>query len=192
MMSRTDILTPSSLAEASAYRLAKNAALIVGASVFMALCSKVSIPLVFTPVPLTMQPFGVLLIGMVLGGPRAAAALVLYLLEGVAGMPVFSPAGPGGMLQLMGPTGGFLMASPAAAYLAGRIFSTRKTLPAALLGATAAEITLFVIGAAWFMVVMRASAAQAMTMAVLPYIPGEVLKVAAASAIAVRWASQHK
>jgi biotin transport system substrate-specific component len=192
MTSRTDILTPSSPAEASAYRLAKNAALIVGASVFMALCAKVSIPLVFTPVPLTMQPFGVLLIGMVLGGPRAAAALVLYLLEGAAGMPVFSPAGPGGILQLMGPTGGFLMASPMAAYLAGRIFSARKTLSAALLGAIAAEMALFVIGAAWFMAVMRVNAAQALTMAVLPYIPGEVLKVAAASAVAVRWASQHK
>jgi biotin transport system substrate-specific component len=192
MTTRTNILSPTTLAEASAYRLAKNATLIVGASIFMALCAKVSIPLIFTPVPLTMQPFGVLLIGMLLGGPRAATALVLYLLEGVAGLPVFSPAGPGGILQLLGPTGGFLMASPVAAYVAGRIFSARKTMTGALLGATAAEIVLFSIGAAWFIAVMRVSAAQAMTMAVLPYIPGEVLKMAAAAAIAVRWASPQR
>jgi len=192
MTSKAQILSPTTLAEASTFRLAKNAALIVAASLFMALCAKVSIPLIFTPVPLTMQPFGVLLIGMVLGGPRAFAAIVLYLLEGAAGMPVFSPAGPGGIAQLLGPTGGFLMASPVAAYLAGRIFESRKTMVAALVGATVAEIVLFAIGAAWFIAVMRVGVAEAMTMAVLPYLPGEVLKVAAASAIAVRWASQQK
>jgi biotin transport system substrate-specific component len=152
----------------------------------------VTIPLVFTPVPFTMQPFGVLLIGMLLGGRAGAAALMLYLLEGAAGLPVFSPQGPGGVSQLLGPTGGFLMASPVAAYLAGRIFETRKTMTGALAGAVAAELALFTVGGAWFVAVTQASLMQAITLAVLPYIPGEVLKVAAAAAIAVRSKSKAR
>ena len=192
MTLRTNILNPSTLAEASANRLLKTASLVVGASLFMALCAHVSIPLIFSPVPITLQPFGVLLIGMLLGSRAGSAALVLYLLEGAAGMPVFSPAGPGGILQLLGPTGGFLMASPLAAFLAGKVFAARRTMTGAVLGSVAAEMALFTIGAAWFIAVMHVSLATAMTMAVLPYIPGEVLKVAVASAIATRWASQQK
>lgn len=191
MTTRTNILEPSSLAAASALRLAKSAALIVGASIFMALCAHVSIPLVFSPVPITLQPFGVLLIGMLLGSRQGTAALVLYLLEGVAGMPVFSPAGPGGLLQLLGPTGGFLMGSPVAAFIAGKVFESRKSLSGALMGSVAAEVALFTLGAGWLVAVMHVSLGQAMVLAVLPYIPGEVLKVAAASAIAARWESKR-
>lgn len=187
MASRTSILTPNSLAGAAAYRLAKQAGIVVGASLFMALCAYVTIPLVFTPVPLTMQPFGVLLIGLLLGSRMGAAALMLYLVEGAAGLPVFSPAGPGGLAQLLGPTGGFLMASPLAAFLAGWLFERRKTAGGALLGCVAAEFALFAVGATWFAAVVRVTAMQALMLAVLPYIPGEVLKVALASAIASRW-----
>lgn len=191
MTTRTNILTPNTLAEASSLRWLKTSALVVTASLFMALCAHVTIPLIFSPVPITLQPFGVLLIGMLLGSRAGAAALVLYLMEGAAGLPVFSPAGPGGMLQLLGPTGGFLMASPVAAYVAGRIFEMRKNISGALLASLAAECVLFTVGAAWFMAVMQVSPAQAMFMAVLPYIPGEVLKVAVASAIVARWHGQR-
>ncbi|HUS18670.1 MAG TPA: biotin transporter BioY [Terriglobales bacterium] len=189
MTTRTNILNPGTLAQASTNRLLKTGALVVGASLFMALCAHVSVPLIFSPVPITLQPFGILLIGMLLGSRAGAAALVLYLLEGVAGLPVFSPAGPGGILQLLGPTGGFLMASPVAAFVAGNIFESRKTFGGAILSSIAAEAVLFVAGAAWLILVTQVSLANAMTMAVLPYIPGEVLKVAAASAIVARWNS---
>lgn len=191
MTTRTSTLNPGTLAEVSANRTAKTTAKVVGASLFMALCAHVSIPLIFSPVPITLQPFGVLLIGMLLGSRAGSAALVLYLLEGAAGLPVFSPAGPGGLLQLLGPTGGFLMASPLAAFLAGKIFETRKTLTGALMGSVAAELALFTFGAAWLMTTMHVSLASALALAVLPYIPGEVLKVAAASAIVTRWTSQQ-
>ncbi|HUQ49120.1 MAG TPA: biotin transporter BioY, partial [Terriglobales bacterium] len=85
MTTRTNILTPNSMAEASAYSVLKSAALVIGASIFMALCAHVSIPLVFSPVPITLQPFGVLLIGMLLGSRMGFAALTLYLLEGASG-----------------------------------------------------------------------------------------------------------
>src|ERR1700738_2128118 len=85
--------------------LAQQAAIVVGASLFVALCARVTVPLPFTPVPLTLQNFGVLLVGLTLGSRRATAALLLYLAEGAAGIPVFSLAGVGGIAQLLGPTG---------------------------------------------------------------------------------------
>src|SRR6266849_893633 len=93
-------------------------AVIVGASFFVAFCARISLPIPGTPVPLTLQNFGVLLVGLALGSRRGFAALALYLLEGVAGMPVFNPTGPGGVAQLLDATGGFLLAYPFVAALA--------------------------------------------------------------------------
>jgi len=70
---------------------AKQAAIVVAASLFVALCARVSVPLPFTPVPLTLQNFGVLAVGLLLGSRRGFAALALYLIEGACGLPVFSP-----------------------------------------------------------------------------------------------------
>ena len=98
---------------------AKQIAIVVGASLFVALCARVTIPLPFTPVPLTLQNAGVILVGLLLGSRRGFAALALYLCEGAAGLPVFNPTGLGGIAQLFGPTGGFLMAYPLVAGLAG-------------------------------------------------------------------------
>src|ERR1700683_4572108 len=82
----------------------KQVALVVSASLFVALCARVTVPLPFTPVPLTLQNFGALLVGLTLGSRRGFAALALYLVEGASGMPVFNPAGPGGVAQLLGAT----------------------------------------------------------------------------------------
>src|SRR5438067_3070139 len=102
---------------------AQQAALVVGASIFVALCARVTLPLPFTPVPLTMQNFGVLLVGLMLGRRRGFAALTLYLAEGLAGMPVFNPTGPGGLAQLLGPTGGYLFAYSFVAAVGGWILA---------------------------------------------------------------------
>lgn len=95
--------------------LAQQGAIIIGASLFVAICARVTVPLPFTPVPLTLQNFGVLLVGLMLGSRRGFAALLLYLAEGAAGLPVFSIGGLGGVAQLLGPTGGYLFAYPLAA-----------------------------------------------------------------------------
>src|SRR6478736_1450375 len=79
---------------------ASQVAIVIGASLFVALCARIALPLPFTPVPLTLQNFGVLLVGLTLGSRRGFAALALYLVEGGAGIPVFNPAGPGGIAQL--------------------------------------------------------------------------------------------
>src|SRR5579863_7285513 len=101
-------------------------AIVIGASLFVALCARLTVPLPFTPVPLTLQNFGVLLVGLALGPRRAFAALVLYLGEGLMGMPVFNPTGVGGLAQLLGPTGGFLLAYPFVAGIAGWVFDAKN------------------------------------------------------------------
>src|SRR5215467_11900419 len=128
----------------------KQGAIIVGASLFVALCARVTIPLPFTPVPLTLQNFGVLVVGLVLGGRRGFAALALYLAEGAMGLPVFNPHGLGGVAQLLGPTGGYLMAYPFVAGLAGYVFEGgRRTFARAAFASFLAEVLLFACGLAW-------------------------------------------
>ena len=81
----------------------EQAVIVISASLFVALCARVTVPLPFTPVPLTLQNFGVLLVGLTLGSRRGFAALALYLVEGAGGIPVFNPAGPGGSLNFWAP-----------------------------------------------------------------------------------------
>src|SRR5215468_1231111 len=129
---------------------AKQVAILVGASLFVALCARVTIPLPFTPVPLTLQNAGVLLVGMLLGPRRGFAALALYLAEGAAGLPVFNPTGLGGTAQLAGPTGGYLMAYPFVAGLAGYLMERgRKTFANAAVAGLLAEVLLFASGLSW-------------------------------------------
>ena len=176
------------------FMLLKEITLVIGASMLMAVCAHVSLPLVFSPVPITLQTFGVLLIGLTLGGNRGFAALALYLAEGAAGLPVFSPAGLGGMAQLAGVTGGFLMAYPAAAYVAGALFEQKRVrtlfkgpFAAAVCAALIAEIVIFASGLTWLKLFTGVSFGKAIMMAIAPFIPGEVLKIAAVAAIAARF-----
>ena len=99
-------------------RAAANMLLVIGASALIAIAAQVAIPIPFTPVPLTLQPLAVILVGVVLGSTRGAAAAVLYLLEGISGLPVFAQ-GHGGAIWLLGPTAGFLYSCPFAAWVAG-------------------------------------------------------------------------
>src|SRR6202021_3234472 len=97
----------------------RQVALVVGASFVVALCARITIPLMpLPPVPLTVQNLGVLVVGLLLGSRRGFAALALYLVEGAVGLPVFNPTGPGGLLQFPGPPGGFLLVYPFVAFLA--------------------------------------------------------------------------
>src|SRR6202162_3267854 len=129
---------------------AKQAAIVIAASLFVALCARVTLPLPFTPVPLTLQNFGVLLVGLTLGSRRGFAALALYLVEGASGMPVFNPAGPGGVHQLVGATGGFLLAYPFVAGLAGWIMERGKaSFARAAAAGVLAETVLFAGGLSW-------------------------------------------
>ncbi|MGB6720674.1 MAG: biotin transporter BioY, partial [Terracidiphilus sp.] len=94
------------------------AGVVLAGSALAAVCAHMAVPLFFTPVPLTVQPFAVLLLGLLLTPRMAAATLAAYLLEGAAGLPVFAPVpAVSGLAHLFGPTGGYLLAYPAAAAL---------------------------------------------------------------------------
>jgi len=171
-----------------ALEASRQVALVVGASLLVALAARITIPLMpLTPVPLTVQNMGVLLVGLMLGSRRGFAALALYLAEGVVGLPVFSPMGPGGIAQLFGPTGGFLMAYPFVAFLAGYIFErgTKSFLRAATAGFLA-EILLFAGGLTWLYVFTH-SLAKAAYLGLYWFLAAEVIKVTLAAGIVTRW-----
>jgi len=163
----------------------ETAAVVFGFSLLMGLLARIAVPLPFTPVPVTGQTLGVLLAGLVLGAPAAAAAMLLYLAQGLAGLPVFSPAGPGGAAQLFGPTGGFLLSYPLAAYLVGWI--SRAPRPRSVrvpLALVAGEIAIFTFGALWLGIILGRPAGAVLSAAVWPFLPGEVLKMALAVTLA--------
>jgi biotin transport system substrate-specific component len=172
--------------------LAQQVAIVIGASLLVAVCARVSLPLPFTPVPLTLQNFGVLLVGLTLGSRRGFAALLLYLVEGASGMPVFSPAGPAGIAHLLGPTGGFLFAYPFVAGITGWLMErSQRTFAYAALAGIAGEIVLFAGGIAW-LAVLTHSFAQAIRFGLYWFIFAEVIKVMSAAAIATGWQRVYK
>lgn len=174
--------------------LAGQALLAVAGSAFVGICARLAVPLPFTPVPLSLVTFGVLLVGLSLGPVVAFSAMVLYLLEGASGLPVFSPAGPGGLLQLFGTNGGYLFSYPLAAAAAGAIVSLARKSPrvdasatlryasAAVAGTVACGL-FFAVGATWLASYLHLSTAAALHMGVTPFLPGEVIKVAAAAGL---------
>ena len=175
-------------AQERGFEIMRQIALIVGATVFVALCARITIPLMpLTPVPLTVQNLGVLLVGLLLGSRRGFAAMMLYLVQGMAGLPVFSPAGPGGVAQLFGPTGGFLLAYPFVAFVAGYLFERgKRSFARAVISGFIAEILLFVGGLSWLYVLTH-SLAKAAYLGLYWFIAAEVMKIMFAAAIATRW-----
>jgi biotin transport system substrate-specific component len=157
------------------------------ATAMVAAAAHVSIPLPFTPVPLTLQPLAVLGVGLALGPVDGFLVMLAYLAEGACGLPVFSPAGPGGWFQIVGPTGGFLMSYPFVAAIVGGLtrLLTKRTprFLAATIGGAVATTFLFLCGAAWFMQLTHFSLAVTLGKTVLPFLPGEAVKVLAAAGI---------
>ncbi len=183
-------------ARAMEMEYAKQAAIVIAASLFVALCARVTVPLPFTPVPLTLQNFGVLTVGLLLGSRRGFAALSLYLVEGAFGLPVFSPSIlGGGIAQMLGPTGGFLMAYPVVAFIAGWIYERRSVQGSlrfgwAALSSVAAEVVLFAGGLSW-LAVLTHSVSLALRFGLYWFVFAEVIKVLMASALATRWQQQR-
>jgi len=164
--------------------LAKQAGIVIGASAVIAVCARLVLPLPFTPVPLTLANFGVLLIGLALGSKRGFAAATLYLAWGAMGLPVFSPAGVGGIAQLFGPTGGYLLAYPVVAFIAGWISERGyASFSRNMLAGVVAEVVLFGAGIA-YLAVMTGSWQRAVAFGLAPFLFAEVMKVMLAAALA--------
>lgn len=165
----------------------RNTSLAISGSLLVAVAAHISVPLFFTPVPFTLQTLAVLGLGLALGPSVAFAALMLYLLEGVSGIPVFSPAGPGGIAQLLGPDGGYLLSYPLAAFAAGWLYRrarhSRFSFSAALAAAAIGDALILAAGAAWLAALTQLAPAKIAALAILPFLPGDALKVIAAAAI---------
>lgn len=133
-----------------------------------------SVPM--TPVPMTLQTLFVLLAGTILGPSAGAMSQMLYLAVGAAGAPVFASGGAG-LPWLFGPTGGFLMAFPVAAALAGWLAGPKREVVPTLLGLALGSVTIFVMGAAWLGAITEWSGVRIFQVAVMPFLFGAVVKM---------------
>jgi biotin transport system substrate-specific component len=178
--------TAPEFAPSRARRIAERIALVFLGTLLVAVCAHVSIPLWFTPVPVTLQTFAVLLLALILGPRWSAATMVVYLAEGAAGLPVFSPLGAPSFLHLFGPTAGYLLSYPAAAWLTGALFQRLRRVgtpgfAAALSAAALGDGLILLSGAAWLAILTHASLTAVLTLAVLPFLAGDILKITAAA-----------
>ena len=156
--------------------------LVIGFSLLTALSAQIVIPV--PPVPFTAQTFAVVLTGALLGSRLGAITMIVYLIEGACGLPFFS-GGSGGILHVMGPTGGYLVAFPAAAFITGAFAEhewDRRFLTAAVAMAIGTLVILFA-GWMWFSLMMRTSPALTLFDTVLKFVPGDVLKICLAAAV---------
>lgn len=167
----------------------RSGGIVLGGSALVAVCAHIALPLYFTPVPLTLGPFAVLLLGLLLSPRLAAATLGAYLVEGAIGLPVFAPGSDAGLAHLLGPTGGYLFSYPAAAALISFLYRRAdrrigRGFSAGLLSAAAGNVLILCCGAGWLAVWSHANLQLLLTEAVIPFLPGDALKVAAAAGVA--------
>ena len=148
----------------------------------LALAAQFALPIPGTPVPLTLQPLVVVLAGLLLGPADAAAAMVLYLVTGAVGLPVFAPIGAPGLARLIGPTGGYLLAYPLAAAVAGRLGAGRDAFSTRALAAMAGILVIYLGGLAQ-LAIISGSLASAAFLGVLPFVAADAAKAVVAAAL---------
>jgi biotin transport system substrate-specific component len=177
---RADTLMGAALAPLDSTR---SAGLVIVFSLFIAASAQFSIQI--GPVPITGQSFAVLLTGALLGPRLGAAAVIAYLIEGAIGLPFFAPGGAPGILRFLGPSGGFLVAFPAAAFVTGAFaeHGWDKRYPTAVAAMAIGSAIIFLGGWAWFAVLTNTPPVAAFKIAVLPYLAGDVIKIALAAAV---------
>ncbi|HLN97343.1 MAG TPA: biotin transporter BioY [Pyrinomonadaceae bacterium] len=160
----------------------RSVSLAVVFSLLTALAAQIVIPV--GPVPITGQTFAVLLTGALLGSRMGAAAMIVYLFEGAVGLPFFY-GGHGGLAHILGPTGGYLIAFPAAAFIAGAFAENgwdRRFLTAVAAMAVG-SIVILLAGWTWFSMLMQTSLWAAFKVSVAPHLAGDVVKVLLAAAL---------
>ena len=150
-------------------------AVLLGATL-VAIAAQIAIPLPGTPVPMTLQPLAVLLVGGLLGPGLGASAMLLYLALGAAGLPVFTPYGLPGVARLLGPTGGYLLAYPVAAFVVGRIADDGRRF-VRLAVAALAGIVLIHLGGLAQLVMLTGNVSGAARLGTLPFVLSDLVKV---------------
>ncbi len=144
--------------------------------------SQIRIPLPFTPIPVNLATMAVFLAGGLLGAYRGAASQIIFIFLGAVGLPVFTGFN-GGLGVLVGPTGGYIAGYVAAAVVIGLIQGKSSGILRTILAVTAGCITIYTLGTFWFMVMTGADLIKALTMCVLPFIIGDILKITAAAGL---------
>ena len=135
----------------------------------------VRIPLPFTPVPLTLQTFFVLLGGAMLGSAAGSSSQSLYLILGASGLPVFAGA-RGGLSHLAGPTGGYLIGFVVAAYLVGKVVERKDSSIWLILAMLAGTGVIYLLGGLRLAHFLRIGIKQTLYLGVIPFLPGDILK----------------
>jgi len=162
--------------------------LITLGALFVAALAQVEIPLPFTPVPITGQTFGVLLVGAGLGSKRGAASLAFYLAMGVVGLPFFA-GGAHGLDIVIGATGGYLIGFVLAAYVIGLLAERglERNVRTSLIPFLVGTAIIYVCGVAWLAIVLG-SLSKAIAAGMLPFLIGDAIKLIAASlALPAAW-----
>ena len=177
---KADTLMGAALAPLDSVR---SAGLVIVFSLFIAAAAQFSIQI--GPIPITGQSFAVLLTGALLGSRLGAAAVIAYLIEGAIGLPFFAPGGAPGIFRFLGPTAGYLVAFPAAAFITGAFaehgWDKRYVTAAAAMAIGSAVI--FLGGWAWYSILTNTPPVASFQIAVLPYLPGDVIKIALGAAV---------
>jgi biotin transport system substrate-specific component len=161
--------------------------LVVAGALLVALLAQVRIPLPFTPVPLTGQTFGVLLVGAALGSKRGFASLGLYAALGALGLPVFA-GGEAGLGYVFGSTGGYILGFIFSAYVIGLLAERglERTIRTSVLPFLAGTLVIYACGAGWLAV--QIGAEKALALGVVPFLAGDALKLLlAAFALPAAW-----
>jgi biotin transport system substrate-specific component len=174
--------TPGAALLAARRSRAVDAVAVAAGVIAVALASQVAVPLPGTPVPMTLQPLAVLLVGGLLGARRGAASLVFYLILGASGLPVFTPVGAPGLARLLGPTGGYLLAYPFAAALVGWIRTRRAGWLGLIAGPLLGMLAVHAGGLAQLLI-LTGSARLALAAGLVPFVLGDTVKVALAALI---------
>jgi biotin transport system substrate-specific component len=174
--------TPLKQAAPLAVRLGRHGVALGVAALLVALSAQVVVPVPFSPVPMTLQPLAVLVVGGLLGAGRGAAALVLYLGLGVLGLPVFA-AGGSGIPHLLGPTGGYLLAFPLAAAITGRLAGELPQSALRVLLACALAMAIIHAGGVAQLAVLGGNPSSALRIGFIPFFTGDLIKVGLAAAL---------
>jgi len=176
---KADTLMGAALAPLDSVR---SAGLVIVFSLFIAACAQFTIHI--GPIPITGQTFAVLLTGMLLGSRLGAAAVIAYLIEGAIGLPFFAGGGAG-LVRFLGPTAGYLVAFPAAAFIVGAFaeHGWDKRYETAVAAMAIGSAIIFLGGWAWFAILTNTSPIAAFKLAVLPFLLGDVIKIALGAAV---------
>jgi biotin transport system substrate-specific component len=183
-----DFLMPVQVGERISVR-ARNIALVVIGALFIYLTARIAFPVPGSPVPVTGQTFGVLLVGGALGFRRGIAAVALYVAIGLIGLPFFAE-GKGGIQVILGARGGYIIGFILAGGVVGRLaeLGWDRRLVGAVAAMAIGNVVIYLVGVPWLMVVTGYDLPTAIAKGVTPFLIGDLIKLAlAAAAFPLAW-----